>query len=119
MEALGRLYYLFALRPYAGRLARTLRREAKAYLFDFSEVADPGARFENLAALHLLTESGRPYLLLETKLSARDISPSLLYFRDRLKPAHAVQLSREEPRGGPRVVQGVLRMGAAGFLSGM
>lgn len=150
VEALGRLYYLFELRPYAGRLARTLRREAKVYLFDFSEVADPGARFENLVALHLLklrdawndrglgdydlhyvrdkekrevpfllTESGRPYLLLETKLSARDISPSLLYFRDRLKPAHAVQLSREEPRGGPRVVQGVLRMGAAGFLSGI
>ena len=32
VEALGRLYYLF----------------------DFSEIADPGARFENLVALHLL-----------------------------------------------------------------
>lgn len=148
VEALGRLYYLFELRPYAGRLARTLRREAKVYLFDLSEIADPGARFENLVALHLLklchawndwghgdyelhyvrdkekrevdfllTESRRPYLLLETKLAAREVSPSLLYFRERLKPAYAVQLSREEPRGGTGAVSGVLRLGAARFLS--
>ena len=148
VEALGRLYYLFEIRPYAGRLARALRREAKVYLFDFSEIADPGARFENLVALHLLklrdawndwglgdfelhyvrdkekrevdfllTESRRPYLLLEAKLSAQDVSPSLLYFQERLKPAYTVQLSREEPRGGTRAAPGVLRLGAARFLS--
>lgn len=148
VEALARLYYLFELRPYAGRLARTLRREAKVYLFDFSEIEDPGARFENLVALHLLklrdawndwglgdyelhyvrdkekrevdfllTESRRPCLLLEAKLAAQDVSPSVLYFRERLKPVHTVQLSREEPRGGARAESGVLRLGAAGFLS--
>ncbi len=146
--ARGRRYYLFEIRPYAGRLARALRREAKVYLFDFSEIADPGARFENLVALHLLklrdawndwglgdfelhyvrdkekrevdfllTESRRPYLLLEAKLSAQDVSPSLLYFQERLKPAYTVQLSREEPRGGTRAAPGVLRLGAARFLS--
>lgn len=52
-QTLARLYYLFEIRPYAGKLARTLRREAKAYLFDGSEIASPGPRFENLAALHL------------------------------------------------------------------
>ncbi len=51
--ALARLYFLFELRPYAGRLARTLRREAKVYLFDGTEIEAPGARFENLVALHL------------------------------------------------------------------
>ena len=147
VEALGRLYYLFEIRPFAGRLARALRREAKVYLFDFSEIQDPGARFENLVALHLLklrdawndwglgdfelhyvrdkekretdfllTESRRPYLLLETKLSAKEISPSLLYFRERLKPAYAVQLSREDPQR-PGDERGVLRMGAARFPS--
>ncbi len=54
LEALARLYVLFELRPFAGKLARTLRREAKVYLFDPSEIEDPGARFENLIALHLL-----------------------------------------------------------------
>ena len=50
---LSRLYYLFALRPFAGRLARTLRREEKIYLFDPTAIEKEGARFENLVALHL------------------------------------------------------------------
>jgi len=54
IEALARLYFVFELRPFAGKLARALRREAKIYLFDTSEIEDPGARFENLVALHLL-----------------------------------------------------------------
>jgi uncharacterized protein len=53
LEALERLYFLFKIRPYAGRLSRTLRREEKAYLFDFSVVENAGSRFENLVALHL------------------------------------------------------------------
>src|SRR5204863_6878094 len=47
------LYYLFELRPFAGKLARTLRKEAKVYLYEPTELEDPGARFENLVALHL------------------------------------------------------------------
>jgi uncharacterized protein len=53
LATLARLYYAFELRPFAGKLARTLRREAKVYLFDFTEIDDAGARFENLVALHL------------------------------------------------------------------
>ena len=53
LEALERLYFIFKIRPYAGRLSRTLRREEKVYLFDFSTIEDSGARFENLIALHL------------------------------------------------------------------
>jgi len=53
LEALERLYFIFKIRPYAGRLTRTLRREEKVYLFDFSAIENPGARFENLIALHL------------------------------------------------------------------
>lgn len=54
VAALGRLYYLFEIRPYAGKLVRALRREGKVYLYDPTEPATPGARFENLVALHLL-----------------------------------------------------------------
>jgi uncharacterized protein len=53
LEALARLYLLFELRPYSGRLGRLLRREAKVYLFDPTEIPDTGARFENVVALHL------------------------------------------------------------------
>jgi predicted AAA+ superfamily ATPase len=53
LEALQRLYYLFELRPYAGKLARTLRREAKIYLYDYTRIEDEGHRFENVVALHM------------------------------------------------------------------
>jgi predicted AAA+ superfamily ATPase len=51
---LERLYFVYLVRPFAGRIARALRREPKLYLWDWSEVADEGARFENLVASHLL-----------------------------------------------------------------
>lgn len=53
LQALARLYFAFEIRPFAGRLARTLRREAKLYLFDPTSIPDSGPRFENLVALHL------------------------------------------------------------------
>ncbi len=64
LASLERLFFLFTIRPYAGKLARTLRREEKVYLFDFTAIRDSAARFENLVALHVLklchlwTESG-------------------------------------------------------------
>jgi hypothetical protein len=135
LETLARLYFLFELRPFAGKLARTLRREAKVYLFDASEIEDAGARFENVVALHLrklvdawndrghgdfalwyvrdkerrevdflVTERRRPYLLLEAKLSEDQPAPALRYFRERLRPAFAVQLVRH---GEPRKAEGI------------
>jgi len=53
LETLSRLYYLFALRPFAGRLTRALRQSEKIYLFDYTEISNPGTRFENLVAVHL------------------------------------------------------------------
>ena len=51
---LGELYYLFEIRPYSKRVARSLRREGKVYLWDYGAVKDEAARFENLVAGHLL-----------------------------------------------------------------
>jgi predicted AAA+ superfamily ATPase len=51
---LGELYYAFILRPYSKRIARSIRKEGKLYLWDYGEVASDGARFENLVAAHLL-----------------------------------------------------------------
>lgn len=53
VEALERLYYFFEIRPYAGKLARTLRREAKVYLFDWTSIETEDLRFENVVAWHL------------------------------------------------------------------
>jgi len=149
LGALERLYYLFKIRPYAGRLARTLRREEKVYLFDFSVIEDWGAKFENVVAIHLhrlcdawtdwgfgdfdlyyvrdrekrevdflITESRRPYALVETKLRASDIDPGLKYFTDRLKAKYAVQVVRH-PQGFENIFvsRGMICVSATHFLS--
>lgn len=58
------LFVVFMLRPWHTHIARSLRKEPKLYLYDWTAVRDPSARFENMVALHLLkavtawTESG-------------------------------------------------------------
>jgi predicted AAA+ superfamily ATPase len=47
-------YYHFRIRPFVHRWIRSIKKEPKLYLWDWSEVADPAARFENLVAGHLL-----------------------------------------------------------------
>ena len=54
MDVLERLYHVFRLRPFATRRINGLRRMPKAYLWDWTLVQDPAARFENLVASHLL-----------------------------------------------------------------
>ncbi|HEY3235651.1 MAG TPA: AAA family ATPase [Polyangiaceae bacterium] len=54
LEALERLFLIFRLAPYSARRTRSLTKERKLYFLDWSQLADPGARFENLVACHLL-----------------------------------------------------------------
>jgi len=54
LEILERLYYVFRVRPYAAQTVRGLKKMPKAYLWDWSLVQEPGPRFENLVASHLL-----------------------------------------------------------------
>lgn len=54
LAALERIYYCFLLAPYAKRISRSLKKERKLYLWDWSQLENPGARFENLVASHLL-----------------------------------------------------------------
>ncbi len=54
LNILEKLYYHFRLYPYTGKLLRSLKKEPKLFLWDWSEVNDPGARFENMIASHLL-----------------------------------------------------------------
>jgi predicted AAA+ superfamily ATPase len=51
---LKELYYVFEIKPWSRRIPRSLRREGKLYLWDYSAVQNAGARFENLVASHLL-----------------------------------------------------------------
>ncbi|MBI5525546.1 MAG: ATP-binding protein [Deltaproteobacteria bacterium] len=54
MDVLERLYFVFKLRPFTAKLIRSLKKGPKYYLWDWSMIEDPGARFENMVASHLL-----------------------------------------------------------------
>lgn len=54
LTVLERNYFVFEVPPYHGRLTRTVRKESKFYLWDYSVIEDKGARFENMIAQHLL-----------------------------------------------------------------
>ncbi len=54
LENLERLYYCFRISPYHQKLTRVLTKEPKLYLWDWSTISDPEARFENMVASHLL-----------------------------------------------------------------
>lgn len=135
VEVLERLYVIFRVRPFSGSLVRTLRKESKAYFWDWSEVPSPGPRFENFVASHLLKychwmqdlegervelryvrdrekhevdflllKDRKPWVLVEVKLSDREPSPSLAYFRERLKAPFAFQVIGGVKGGGEGVV---------------
>lgn len=54
MDMLERFYYHFRLRPFAATHIKSLRKEPKLYLWDWSEAPSKAARFENMVASHLL-----------------------------------------------------------------
>jgi uncharacterized protein len=129
LTVLESLYFHFRLRPWFRNVARSLRKEPKLYLWDWSLLDDPGQRFENLVAsallkaVHLWTDDGlglfdlhflrdkekrevdflvsrdgRPWMLVEAKLSGRaGLSPSLVRFQQQLGAELALQVALDLP----------------------
>ncbi|MCX5859089.1 MAG: ATP-binding protein [Proteobacteria bacterium] len=145
IESLQRLYFLYLVRPFTGRISRALRKEPKFYLWDWSEVEGEGERFENLVASHLLkwcqftqdwgcpalelhylrdrekhevdfllTLEGKPWVLIEAKLSDTSPAPALRYFAERLRARHKIQVVLECER--PGMAGDVHVIDAANFL---
>ena len=54
LQYLNELYYFFEVKPYSKSLSRSIKKEGKLYLWDWSEVENEASRFENLVASHLL-----------------------------------------------------------------
>lgn len=54
LDVLERLYALIRISPFGAPKIRAVKKEQKHYHFDWARVPDPGARFENLVACHLL-----------------------------------------------------------------
>lgn len=49
-----RLYLVYRIPPFGSSRIRAVKKENKLYFWDWSRVRDPGARFENMVAGHLL-----------------------------------------------------------------
>ena len=54
INILEAFYYCFRVYPFVGKNFRSLKKEAKLYLWDWSEITSEAARFENCIASHLL-----------------------------------------------------------------
>ena len=56
LGVLESFYFCFTIRPWFRNVAKSLRKQPKVYLWDWSALKDPGARHENFVASHLLKE---------------------------------------------------------------
>jgi len=54
LDTLKSFYYCFTLQPWTKNITRSLLKEPKVFLWDWSFVEDEGARIENFVASHLL-----------------------------------------------------------------
>jgi predicted AAA+ superfamily ATPase len=54
VDSLELIYYCYRVLPYGPPKVRAVKKSHKLYLWDWSEIESPGARFENMVAGHLL-----------------------------------------------------------------
>lgn len=54
LKVLKEFYFCYDIKPWHKNIARSLMKEPKYYLWNWSEIADHGARNENFIASHLL-----------------------------------------------------------------
>jgi predicted AAA+ superfamily ATPase len=54
LDILERLYMIVRLPPFGAKALRAVKKERKHYHYDWTMVNDPGKRFENMVAMHLL-----------------------------------------------------------------
>ncbi len=54
VDIFERLYLCFRIAPYGSPKIRAVKKEQKLYLWDWTEIEEPGFRFENMVACHLL-----------------------------------------------------------------
>ena len=109
LTILENLYVCYRLPPFGAPRIRAVKKERKLYLWDWSMVEEPGPRFENLVASHLLklchqledTEGHRMELRYLRDTDRREVD--FVVLRDR-KPLFAV-----EAKSGDRGVSAAAR----------
>ncbi len=54
LTILENVYYCYRISPFGAPKIRAVKKEQKLFLWDWSEIVDPGARWENFVGSHLL-----------------------------------------------------------------
>jgi hypothetical protein len=98
---LENLHVCFRIAPFGAPRIRAVKKERKLYLWDWSMIEEPGARFENLVASHLLklchfiedTEGHRMELRFLRDTDGREVD--FVVLRDR-KPQFAIEVKTGE-----------------------
>jgi len=54
IDCLEQVYYLFRIYPYQSKMIKSLKKEPKVYLWDWSQLQEEGPKLENIVASHLL-----------------------------------------------------------------
>lgn len=116
IEILERLYYCYRISPYGPPKIKAVKKTQKLYLWDWSEVEDSGARFENLVASHLLK-------FCHFQEDTKGIKTELRYFKDvvtekeidfivlqKNKPVFAVECKSGERQLSKSLVQNSKRL---------
>ena len=106
ITAFERLYLCYRLAPFGSAPIRAVRKERKLYFWDWSRVDEPGARFENMVAGHLLkychlvedTEGHAMELRFLRDTDGREID--FVVLRDG-RPEFAVECKSGERRAAP------------------
>ena len=121
IDYLKELFYVFEIKPYAKSIPRSLKKEGKLFMWDWSEVEAEGSRFENLVACHLLkavdfwTDTGEGTFGLQYLKDKEKREVDFLITRDR-KPWLAIECKIKDTAPNPAFRSFVPRIGCDRFL---
>lgn len=108
IDILDRLYLTYRISPFGSPRIRAVKKEQKIYFWDWTQVEEPGARFENLVASQLLkychfeedTKGHRMELRFLRDTDRREID--FVVLKDR-KPLFAVECKTGEKSLSPHI----------------
>ncbi|HEY8272061.1 MAG TPA: ATP-binding protein [Pseudobdellovibrionaceae bacterium] len=76
ISALERLYAVFRISPFGPPKVKAVKKEQKLFFFDWNAIVDPGGRFENFVAVHLLK-----WIYFEQDVNGRNLD--LRFYKDK------------------------------------
>ena len=108
LTILENVYYCYRISPYGPPRIKAVKKEQKVYFWDWSELEDPGNRWENFVASHLLkychfhedTQGDKMELRFLRDVTAKEVDFVVLKNK---KPLFAVECKTGEKKACPQL----------------